>query len=799
MTDSNVEIRALALFEASLNIPAEKRPEWLREQAGEDTDLLQKVLKLNAIDSKPASAIVTGQVPIDSDLPEDIPDRIGTYRISRLIGQGGMGAVYQGQRDSGDFDHVVAIKLIRSSVLSDSLRQRFDRERQTLAKLIHPNIARLYDGGETEQKNPYFVMEYVDGMPITHWVKQHDLSEKERIQLFLRVCEAVRYAHQNLIVHRDITPSNVLVNQQGQVKLIDFGIAKPSIEDTDDVNTSQSLASLSFTPGFAAPERAQGQSANTLADVYSLGKLLAAIFEDQSNSEELAAIISMSSAEKAEKRYQTVNALMVDLVSYLQHKPVEAFADTKSYVVRKFIQRNMAASIVTAGATLAVVIALVISIYQYQRAESHLLASEQRFNQVRELAKYQLFNLYDELKKVAGNTGTRADLAKKGQEYLTNLNLRTDASPELKLETAQGHIRLARIFGVPAEPNLGDADAAREELGKAKIILNSLKREVPSWPVLAESRADLASAEAMILVHEDSDLAQAKIVLDEAETILEQVPEAERTSHWYLALRNVRYTQLERSDQAGETDLMRDLAAQFIEDQNHWPSDLSQSTLKRQDQGWYYYWIALADYIDNLHETAMENFEKANLSLSELERQQQNDPMLLYILSWTNYIGYGSAAKVGELQRSISFLDRASNYASRLAELQEGDASIVRLGMQMREAKSQLLAEMGEFDEAIALQEELVSDQKRQALGKPEASQYETWAFSKIILAYMYKDHKQQTKACEQLEQAEKLLLPFAAEKRLSGYMLNAANRLDSRIKQCRAGEPLDSMNALFD
>lgn len=800
MTDSDMEKRALLLFEASLKLPDNQRENWLHEQAAHDAILLKKVLTLFTKDRLPASVMLTGNVFLETDTHEVQPTRIGTYKITGMIGRGGMGTVYRGQRDGADFDHLVAIKVIRSGVLSEALKLRFAHERQTLAKLIHPNIARLYDGGQTIEKNPYFVMEYVDGMPITQWIKQHALKETVCLDLFIRACEAVRYAHQNLIIHRDITPTNVLVNQDGEVKLIDFGIAKPYLTESESLDTSTSLtSSLSFTPGFAAPERSQGQDANTLTDIYSLGKLLAAILEEIQPKPELKAIIAMASAEQAPLRYQTVNALIIDIVNYLKQHPVQAYANSTRYAVEKFIQRHKPSAIFAVSATFAVLAALVISIYQYQRAETHLADSQRRFNQVRELAKYQLFDLYDELKRVAGNTAIRADMAQKAQQYLAILNLQPDASSELQLETAQGYIRLARIFGVPAEPNLGDVVIARQHLSRAKRLLDSLSNKVPNLPDLNASRVDMLAANAMILVHDDSDLVQAKKLTVQAEQLLSNVPTTQRSNLWYLAQRSLRYAQFERADQAGESSNLRMLAAQYKEDHQHWPADLSISTLAAQDQGWYHYWMAMADYNDNQFKAAIGHFEQAHQVLFKLEGQQHNDPMLLYILAWTNYLAYGSAARLHDMDASILFLDRASDYTKQLSTLQEGDASITRLGMQMREAKSQLLAEMGKFDEAIAMQEALVVDQEQQAKGKPEASQYETWAFSKIILAYMYRDVEQRTNACEQLEGAEQLLKPYAEKKLLADYMLNAAQRLSSRIKQCRTNKAIASMNSLFD
>ena len=188
-----------------------------------------------------------------------VPEQIGAYKITGLIGRGGMGAVYRGERVSGDFDHDVAIKVVRPGAMSDKLIARFEAERQTLASLSHPNIARLFDGGTLESGAPYIVMEYIDGLPITDFADKNNAAKAERLALFKAVCSAVSHAHQNLIIHRDITPSNVLVDKGGQVKLIDFGIAKPFDEDAAVLDMEHSLASLSFTPGFAAPERSQGR------------------------------------------------------------------------------------------------------------------------------------------------------------------------------------------------------------------------------------------------------------------------------------------------------------------------------------------------------------------------------------------------------------------------------------------------------------------------------------------------------------------------------------------------------------
>ncbi len=797
-TGKSLDLLAIEMFESYLQQPEEHQQQWLIEQTETQPELREKVLRLIKLDSSSSGVIHTGNVKI-SDEEEPIPERIGVYRITGLIGRGGMGAVFRAQRDQGDFEHDVAIKLIRPGVMSDALVKRFEHERQTLANLQHPNIAALYDGGTSESGAPYFVMEYVDGLAITQFANQHELNLNSRLDLFRKVCQAVHYAHQNLIAHRDITPSNVLVNQSGEVKLIDFGIAKPfDLEGSQEV-LPHSLTSLSFTPGYAAPERELGMEGNTLADIYSLGKLLQAMIDGCSPSKELVAIGQTATHLDPNNRYQSVSGLMRDVERFQQNFPVSVYSNGRIYAVGKFVRRHKATVAIAASGITAVLVALALTFLQYQRAERHLEESIERFDQVRELAKYQIFDLYDALKSVVGNTAIRAELAQKGQEYLSSLYQHSADSPQLQLETAQGFIRLARIYGVPAEPNLGDVTLARANLSKAEQLLSAMSNRNPNWPGLKTTQVALMAAQAMILVHDNSDLLAALSLTDQADKLLLQVAEAQRDNYWYQTQRELRYAQFERADQGGQSQVIRDLANQSVAVIKNWPLAMQQSHIAEFDRAWYYYWMGLADYNDNLHEQAMENFEQGHTLLTELAERRGNDPMLLYIIAWNNYIAYGSAARLYQTERSMTFLDRATAASARLAELQEGDASIIRLGMQMREAKSQLLAELGRIDEAIGMQEALVVDQETNAKGKPEASQFETWAFSKIILAYMYRDANRREDACVELEQAEQLLKPFAEKGLLADYMMNAAQRLDSRIQQCRSGQPIASQNALFD
>ncbi len=220
------------------------------------------------------SAVEFSKDFIDDELGELKGQTVGAYRIVRELGHGGMGAVYLAERNDGKFQQTVALKLLKRELNTSALRRHFEQEREILATLDHPNIARLLDAGTSDDRVPFIAMEYVDGLPIDEYCELRGLDLNERLELFMAVCAAVEFAHQNLIVHRDIKPSNILVTNEGVPKLLDFGISKIISAKFDDADSATITRMGVMTPSYASPEQLRKQGVTTLSDIYSLGVVL---------------------------------------------------------------------------------------------------------------------------------------------------------------------------------------------------------------------------------------------------------------------------------------------------------------------------------------------------------------------------------------------------------------------------------------------------------------------------------------------------------------------------------------------
>lgn len=420
-----------ALLDEALDLEPSEREAHVRAQAAGDDDLRDEVLRILAASAASESFLEsTGRQDLESALArmasaieEKSDDELGElttagpYRLIRKLGRGGMGQVYLGVRDDEAFKRYVAVKVIRRGMDTEDILKRFSVERRILASLTHPGIARLLDGGSTAEGVSYFVMEYVDGEPIDKYCDENRLSVKDRLALFQKVCSAVHYAHQNLIVHRDLKPGNILVTRDGDVKLLDFGIAKFLNPDLAGYTLPMTRTELRvMTPEYASPEQVRGNSLTTASDVYQLGILLYELLTGhrpftfqtrvqgeiekiileqapekpstmisrveelkESNatltpesvslkrrtpldrlrkqlSGDLDRIVLMALRKEMDRRYQSADQLLQDIQNYLAGRPVSAQADTLTYRVGKFVQRNKLG--VSAAALVAVMLVL---------------------------------------------------------------------------------------------------------------------------------------------------------------------------------------------------------------------------------------------------------------------------------------------------------------------------------------------------------------------------------------------------------------------------------------------------------
>lgn len=378
-------------FEAALDAAPDDPRAWLELRIPDDRELREEVLAL--LDAHSADTTLAHPIEraVDPDLLLDRAGQlIGPYRIVRLVGTGGMGAVYEAVRSDDQYEMRVAVKLLKRGIDTDLAVQRFRYERQLLAGLRHPNIAALIDGGVTADGQPYFVMEYVAGEPITAWCGSRCPRIEDRVRIFLQVASAVQYAHQNLIVHRDLKPGNILVTPDGTVKLLDFGIARllREAEGTDQLPITQG-AVRAFTPDYASPEQVRGVPVGTASDIYSMGvvlfelltgrrpfqfhgKLLAEVERTIASDPpplpsavaaagspgrgrelkgDLDAIVLVALRKEPERRYESAEQLAADLRAYLDGRPVSARPDSRGYRIGKLIRRHRLA---TATAVLAV-------------------------------------------------------------------------------------------------------------------------------------------------------------------------------------------------------------------------------------------------------------------------------------------------------------------------------------------------------------------------------------------------------------------------------------------------------------
>jgi eukaryotic-like serine/threonine-protein kinase len=496
------------IFHAALDLGGDDREDFLEREAPGDADLQLEVREMlrhaeNAEEQIAGTVARIAQKAVGAG--DWVGRRFGPYRVVREIGRGGMGLVFEAWRDDAEYDKTVALKIAPDWRDLERLRERFRNERQILARLEHPNIARFLDGG-TADGIPYFAMEFIDGKPVTEWVRERNLPVRGRIELFQRICAAVDYAHENLIVHRDLKPANILVDGNDAPKLLDFGIA--TLLSPIDDGTAATTGARLWTPDYASPEQIRGGAVTVRTDIYSLGLIFyellcgeraqiadvssplaldrsicetapalpsvrAAAMGDRSLSRQLQGdldtIAATAMSKEPERRYGSAAALSDDLARYLDGRPVAARPATIRYRLSKWVRRHLVATVAALLVIVSVAGGVASTVYQARRAE-------RRFQQVRGLANAFVFDVHDRIQNLPGSTEARRVIVSTALRYLENLRQDAGNDAALLRELAAAYQKIGDVQGNPAASNLGDSRGALASYRMAESILDPLSR-----------------------------------------------------------------------------------------------------------------------------------------------------------------------------------------------------------------------------------------------------------------------------------------------------------------------------------
>jgi serine/threonine protein kinase len=512
-----------------------ERIAYIEEACGPDEALKALVLEyISGAEDMSVEPVIGEPAPVSFENKQ-----IGPWKLLRPLGEGGFGLVYLAERNDGQVRQLGAVKFLKGTVHSRDMELRFLDERQILANLNHSWIVGLIDAGLSREGQPYLVMDYVDdALPIDVYCRGKELSVKDRLQLFRKVCEAVAYAHRKLVVHRDLKPSNILVTKDGTPKLLDFGVAK--ILDPIHRSGAQAASStyvLIGTERYFSPEQVRREPVDTSTDIYTLGVILYELLvgtdpydlehhkkesveqlictidpelpsravtrasgSDQPTQEaslganaaqaialpryeakfrrqlkgDLDNILLMALRKEPQRRYASVNQFSDDIRRHLEGLPVSARGDTFSYRATKFVQRHKTGVAAAVLIVVSLIAGLTATIWQARRAQVAQAKAERRFNDVRKLASSNLFEFHDEIAKVPGTTAARALVVKGALQYLNSLAKEASGDRELQLELATAYQKVGDAQGRPAFANIGDKIGALESYRQALAIRKNL-------------------------------------------------------------------------------------------------------------------------------------------------------------------------------------------------------------------------------------------------------------------------------------------------------------------------------------
>ena len=693
-TAPEVDLRGLDLFERVAARPGNVRFRN-RLLKGESPQVLERLAKLELAHA--ARAAMATQVPggTGAALAEP-PARIGPFGLVERIGYGGMGDVWRGERDDGRFEQVVAIKLIHAH-LTGSAAQAFEAERRILAKLDHPDIVRLTDGGETEAGLPYLIMDYVKGAPLDEAVAPLPLSQ--RIVVFRQAASVVQFAHSRLVAHADLKPSNILVDSEGRVRLLDFGIAGLL---SGEGEPSPSVGAM--TGGFASPQRLAGAAPSIADDVYALGMTLSLIIGEIGDVD-LTAVVAKATAREEADRYGTVGDLIADLDRWSGGYPVTARKVGARDRAAKFFGRNKLSVTASLVAILALVSATAVATLSSVQARKDRAEATARFNEVRSLATYMLYDQYDALENTAGTLKLRAELVNKSQIYLEKLARNKTPSPDLALDIGEGFSRLAQIsrgrFGSGTQGTLARVE---RNLASGDAVLSDAIKTHPSAEKLRIALARIRSKRCEKGIYSDQAFPKALAFADSAEALLTNTstPDA-NNARW--SVRNCRADVLVwmGDSKSAIAILLGERSAAAARFARRTPADDELFLLGLTSR-----LLAEAAYYANDPAGSVEYATQATLPLKELVRRHPKNVRFLDGYAASLLIkGEALMLEAKHYDRAVEVLAEGSSIYRRIIAGDPDDKSSLRALLSLEGDHAGALAMHGQVNQALALLDDI--------------------------------------------------------------------------------------------
>ncbi len=736
--------RVLAALEEALDQPHDARDAWLASTFGDEPDLRTAVLRLLAADHNARGFMPTEPPPDLGVTAQPPPDRVGPYQLTALLGEGGMSRVYLGQRDDGLFEQVVAVKLMSAGLYAGAMNRLFDRERRVMARLRHPNIGQIYDGGVLADGVPYFIMERLVGTAIDVHVQAHALNPREIVILFMQVCAAVQHAHANLVVHADIKLSNVMVDAEGRVKLLDFGIAQ-LLEETGEHDAPPALP---MTPAYASPARLAGATPVPADDVFALGTLLhdllvggppgqaprqapsatvlALAGADASRRVahlrgDLDAIVLKAIAADPTRRYASVEALANDLTLWLERRPVAARNPDWRLSAKRYLQRHPRAMAALAAAVLTLIAGAAVVTGLYIQAREARAAAERRFDDVRGLANYVLFDLNTSLQRTPQSLALRRQAAEHGQRYLDRLSADPKAPLPVRLEAVDGLVRLADLQWTRGRQNLGEPKAALANLDRAAAIAGQLAEAYPKQPEIWRAEAQMDLARVALLDQANGDTAGANAVLAHARvaiatfTALAVDPEQARRLSITWSLRAA-----ELSNWQGRYVDAGKLAKQAIAKLEAHPSPDVQTQL---DLAAAYDVLAESTYYMNDERGAEAPYRREVLIIEALARAHPDDTTIIRAITKADWALGTTLVSIGKGQEAVRVLSSGLAAGTVLLAFDAQDDDARRSQRILQLAMAQALAAIHRYPEAITAMQASVQSRRELATAAPNTYQ----------------------------------------------------------------------------